>query len=36
MLRVQKILMKFIMASFLWQNAFVTVVVALQKHFAYD
>ena len=36
MLRVPKILKKFIMVSHLWYNSFDIFVVALQKHFVYD
>ena len=36
MLRVPKILKKFIMVSPLWLNSFHIFVVALQKHFVYD
>ena len=36
MLRVQKLLKKFIMVSPLIQNLFNIFIVALQKHFVYD
>ena len=36
MLRVPKILIKFIVVSHLWQNSFDIFLVALQKHFLYD
>ena len=36
MLRVPKILKKFIMVSHLWYGSFDIFVVALQKHFVYD
>ena len=36
MLRVPKLLKKFIMVSCLWYDSFDIFVVALQKHFVYD